>query len=432
MGFGHAARRLGLALLLTIAVLAIGCRVNAPVVPTRTFALSPISTTLSPSYDMVAADGGIFTFGNAGFWGSMGGTTLNKPIVGMAATPDGQGYWLVAADGGIFTFGNAPFYGSMGGTTLNKPVVGMAADPVTGGYWLVASDGGVFSFNAPFYGSMGGTTLNKPVVGIAQTYSMNPYSTGMYGADISWPQCPDSPLNPITQFPANNGVGVVGATSVSARVPVGSAFPTWSEAFATNPCLGSEFKMAQAAGAHVSLYTVLWSPSAPSSGDTQLFSGPEGTCASTAPLTSTAALDCQAYDWGYNIALAALSYSSAQGAYSNLWWLDVELPGNGNVLFGTDTTANDNVISGAVYALKTLGYQVGIYSSKYQFASIAGSGYSPGAPIWIATANTVSSLPSYCTSSSSFFGGGTPWLIQGAAIPITPNASSYVDPDYAC
>jgi hypothetical protein len=30
----------------------------------------------------------------------------------MAATPTGLGYWLVAADGGIFTFGDASFYGS--------------------------------------------------------------------------------------------------------------------------------------------------------------------------------------------------------------------------------------------------------------------------------------------------------------------------------
>lgn len=39
------------------------------------------------------------------------GTTLNglaSPVVGMAATPDGLGYWVVASDGGIFTFGNAP------------------------------------------------------------------------------------------------------------------------------------------------------------------------------------------------------------------------------------------------------------------------------------------------------------------------------------
>ena len=32
----------------------------------------------------------------------------------MAATPDGGGYWLVAADGGIFTYGDAGFYGSTG------------------------------------------------------------------------------------------------------------------------------------------------------------------------------------------------------------------------------------------------------------------------------------------------------------------------------
>ena len=35
----------------------------------------------------------------------MGGKPLNAPIVGMAATADGGGYWLVASDGGIFNFG---------------------------------------------------------------------------------------------------------------------------------------------------------------------------------------------------------------------------------------------------------------------------------------------------------------------------------------
>jgi hypothetical protein len=74
----------------------------------------------------------------------------------MAATSDGGGYWLVAADGGVFSFGDAAFQGSMGGQPLNSPIVGMAADAATGGYWLVASDGGVFSFGAPFYGSSGG------------------------------------------------------------------------------------------------------------------------------------------------------------------------------------------------------------------------------------------------------------------------------------
>ena len=89
-------------------------------------------------------------------------------MVGIAATPDGQGYWEVASDGGIFSFGDAGFFGSMGGTPLNKPVVGIASTPDGQGYWEVASDGGIFSFgDAGFFGSMGGTPLNKPIVGMA-------------------------------------------------------------------------------------------------------------------------------------------------------------------------------------------------------------------------------------------------------------------------
>jgi hypothetical protein len=121
-------------------------------------------------YRFVASDGGVFDFGDAGFWGSTGNITLNKPIVGMAVTPSTNGYWLVASDGGIFTFGDARFLGSTGNIVLNKPVVGMAAMPNGSGYWLVASDGGIFTFgNALFYGSTGNMHLNKPIVGMAST-----------------------------------------------------------------------------------------------------------------------------------------------------------------------------------------------------------------------------------------------------------------------
>ncbi len=71
----------------------------------------------------------------------------------MSADDATGGYWLVATDGGVFNGGTAGFQGSMGGTALNAPVVGMAADPATGGYWLVASDGGIFSFDAPYFGA---------------------------------------------------------------------------------------------------------------------------------------------------------------------------------------------------------------------------------------------------------------------------------------
>ena len=46
----------------------------------------------------VTAVGGARTYGSLTF-------QPNMPIVGMAATPDRRGYWLVAADGGVFSFG---------------------------------------------------------------------------------------------------------------------------------------------------------------------------------------------------------------------------------------------------------------------------------------------------------------------------------------
>jgi hypothetical protein len=127
-------------------------------------------------YRMVAADGGIFNFGDAGFAGSTGAMHLNQPIVGMAATPSGKGYWLVAADGGIFNFGDAGFLGSAGGAPLNRPVVGMAATPSGKGYWLVAADGGIFRFgDAGFYGSGGTASLAAPVVAMSATPSGKGY-----------------------------------------------------------------------------------------------------------------------------------------------------------------------------------------------------------------------------------------------------------------
>ena len=147
--------------------------VGHAVPPTTTFVDGPVAPA---GYWLVASDGGVFAFGDATFYGSTGGMTLNHPIVGMAATTDGRGYWLVASDGGVFSYGDAPFYGSTGGMVLNSPVVAMAATPDGRGYWLVAADGGVFSFgDAVFHGSTGDMVLQRPVVDITPVPSGGGY-----------------------------------------------------------------------------------------------------------------------------------------------------------------------------------------------------------------------------------------------------------------
>ncbi len=154
---------------------------TVPVVVTNAAgsATAPVGYTyIAPGYWMTGADGGIFSYGGAQFYGSMGGQPLNQPIVAMADTPDHRGYWLFAADGGVFAFGDAQFYGSVPGVlapegrTLNAPIVAAEATPDGRGYRLFAADGGVFDFgDAQFVGSLPGegVTPVQPITGGVST-----------------------------------------------------------------------------------------------------------------------------------------------------------------------------------------------------------------------------------------------------------------------
>jgi hypothetical protein len=120
-------------------------------------------------YWLVASDGGIFSFGDAQFFGSTGSLNLNKPIVGMIATPDRLGYLMVASDGGVFSFGDASFHGSASGIA-SAPIVGIAQTPDGGGYWMAGANGQVYSFgDAKDLGFDAPTFLGSNVVGIAAT-----------------------------------------------------------------------------------------------------------------------------------------------------------------------------------------------------------------------------------------------------------------------
>jgi hypothetical protein len=108
-------------------------------------------------YLLATTGGDVTVFGfTAGSWPG-GFTHAIAPMVTIAnwaASTNAVGYWTARSDGGVFSFGNAPFYGSMGGRHLNGPIVAMAITPTHHGYWLLGRDGGIFTFgDALFLGS---------------------------------------------------------------------------------------------------------------------------------------------------------------------------------------------------------------------------------------------------------------------------------------
>ena len=126
-------------------------------------------TTDRAGYWLVATDGGLFAFGDAGYHGSIPGLgiapagtpgaaqSLNAPIVGMVPSTDGQGYFMVAADGGVFAFGDARYAGSCPGIGgCSGAAVDVMPDATGNGYWLVTATGNVYAFgDAPNLGSPG-------------------------------------------------------------------------------------------------------------------------------------------------------------------------------------------------------------------------------------------------------------------------------------
>ncbi len=162
------------------------------------------------------------------------GSSSPLPVTGLRASlasatrvaqqGNGSGYWLVASDGGVFTYGTAQFYGSMGGKHLNSPITGIVATADGHGYWLVAKDGGVFSFgDATFDGSMGGSTLAAPVVGMTSNSSAGSGATGSQGSGgttgASGATGPAGPQGPAGQ-PNYGYVYNVAAQTVAIESPV--------------------------------------------------------------------------------------------------------------------------------------------------------------------------------------------------------------------
>ena len=81
----------------------------------------------------------------------MGGRYLARPMIGIIPTSSGRGYWMVAEDGGVFAFGDAGFLGSLGGRPISAPIVALAATRTNNGYWLLGHNGAVYAFGDAAY-----------------------------------------------------------------------------------------------------------------------------------------------------------------------------------------------------------------------------------------------------------------------------------------
>ena len=78
-----------------------------------------------------------------------GSLRLVSPIIGMAPTSSGRGYWLVASDGGIFTFGDAKFRGSHARVSPVSPAVALVPTKSGTNYRLLLANGAVSGPNDP-------------------------------------------------------------------------------------------------------------------------------------------------------------------------------------------------------------------------------------------------------------------------------------------
>lgn len=120
-------------------------------------------------YWLVGQDGGVFTFGNAGFFGSGADNMNAEPVSAITASPSGKGYWLVASDGYISSYGDAAHHGSLSlPSATSSAVAAVALAPGGEGFLFAQSDGSMRSSGtAQIFGSAAGMKLEGAIVGIA-------------------------------------------------------------------------------------------------------------------------------------------------------------------------------------------------------------------------------------------------------------------------
>lgn len=97
-------------------------------------------------YWLVGADGGVFAFGAARWWGTAALTSNRRSVVAITPTADSQGYWTVTSTGTLYPFGDATALAPS--TPTQGEVLGLVVDPTSGGAWVVHANGRLTSVAA--------------------------------------------------------------------------------------------------------------------------------------------------------------------------------------------------------------------------------------------------------------------------------------------
>ena len=100
-----------------------------------------VATPSGHGYWLFASDGRVFPLGDAGDFGNAKGGR----IVG-GDNHGSDGYWLVTEGGRVRSFGSATSFGDPAGGNLGSRVVGLAATPTGEGYVVVTSKGRIYRF----------------------------------------------------------------------------------------------------------------------------------------------------------------------------------------------------------------------------------------------------------------------------------------------
>jgi uncharacterized protein YkwD len=171
-------------------------------------------------YWIAAHNGGVFSHGDVDFHGSgFGILRRGGAVVDIEATPSGNGYWLFTDHGQVLHFGDAKWYGAPSMLTKGR-IVDAAVTPTGKGYWLVSSKGGVYHYgDAKWYGA-GWQKTSSDITGIARTTSGKGYylvnSNGglLHYGDAAWygslaGKCSGDPVVGITTSKAVRGYWMV-------------------------------------------------------------------------------------------------------------------------------------------------------------------------------------------------------------------------------